>query len=152
MLMVSRLLLVLLILTGLIPVRICTFAASTPHPVPNPVEKSTDQAGEKPRCGCRSKSKPIDNRIRQSVVAQTPCEAEQGLLSHDRDCPAAKPLTSGDPAVSPATPETLTALDLVQPQWNSPYSRSAISTAFPPIFRIHVDPLPRYLAFLTLLI
>ena len=47
--MVSRLLLVLLILTGLIPVRICTCAASTfkAHTVPNAVEQSTELGGRK---------------------------------------------------------------------------------------------------------
>lgn len=150
--MVSRLLLVLLILSGSIPVRICTCTASAAHPNPPAVEQSPEQSSEKPRCGCRSKSKPIENDIRQSAVAESQCHDEHGPLSHDRDCPAANPLNPLEPAVSTATPETLTALDLVQPQWNSPYGSSAIPKAFPPIFRIHVDPLPRYLELLTLLI
>lgn len=150
--MVNRLLLVLLILSGLIPVRICTCAASAAHPNPPAVEQSPEQSSEKPRCGCRSKSKPIENSIRQSVVAESQCEDEHRPLSHDRDCPAANPLTPLEPAVSTATPETLTALDLVPPQWSSPYFSSSVHRAFPPIFRTHFDPLPRYLEFLTLLI
>ncbi len=150
--MVSRLLLVLLILSGSIPVRICTCTASAAHPNPPAVEQSPEQSSEKPRCGCRSKSKLIENNILQSVVAESPCEDEHGPLSHDRDCPAAKPLTPLEPTVTVASSESLTAIDLVQPQWNSPYGGSAIPKAFPPIYRIHVDPLPRYLELLTLLI
>lgn len=132
--MLSRLFLVLLILTGPMPVRVCTCAASHAPCAPHEAHLSDHDADESHGC-CHSKSK-------------APCEAERAPLSHDRDCPVANPLPSPPPAVP--TPDTLTDLDLVGPLWNASYSSTAIPAECPPLFRHHVDPLPRYLELLTL--
>jgi len=137
--MLSRLFLVLLIVTGPMPVRVCTCTASAAHTVQLP-----DHDAEESHCCCPSKSKAVD--------AEKPCEAEHAPLSHDPDCPAANSLPSPQPAVPTPSPDTLTALDLVPLQWNAPYSSTMIPAKCPPLFRLHVDALPRPLEFFALLI
>lgn len=146
--MVVRLLLAVLMLTGLVPVRVCTCVAAT-HPAAAPVKEATHPATEKSRCGCRSESKPAAFPDPARVDSPMNCH-DHHSIPHEASCPAMNPLPTLEPALPSADPVPSAVLDLALTLWNAPYALGPIPTVSPPHFPPHVGALPRYLELLTL--
>ena len=129
-----RLLLAMLMLTGMMPARVCTCAAAAHS------DHGDSEHDEHP---CDNLPEECPNHNEGSIPQPCP---------HDRDCPVANPQASAPPALPTPSPEALTDLDLVRPHWHAPPAFPMILAKGPPHFRSHVGPLPRYLEFRTLLI
>lgn len=142
-----RLLLVLLTLTGIVPIRVCTCAAAT-QPKPSAVEKSP--------CCCRSESKCAGEAAPLPVgpthASEAPCGDHHPVPHpHDRDCPAANPLAAVEPAVPAGYPILLDSLDLLPPPWSEPFVWGLVVSPAPPSpSRPHVGHVPLYLALRTI--
>jgi len=146
--MLCRMLLATLVLLGHYPAGVCTCQASE-HRHPGLMEHITDHPLVAPDCAGQSVA---FNPCSTTVQVKITHDSEPAPPCHHRDCPAANPLSSLVPAVSTASPITLTADEFILSQLKLSYGSSAVPKAVATLFRIHVDPLPRYLEFLSLLI
>lgn len=99
--MLTRLLVAMLMLTGPVPVRVCTCAAAS-VPCDSICEVASSPAPLK-NCGCRhrshTESPTTDESARVNPRTSSTADDVPQQERHDRDCPAVNPLPPGPAAV-----------------------------------------------------
>ena len=142
--MLVRLLLVVLMTAGPIPVRLCTCAAaggSDPRPAPPPA------AAPAKSCGCKN-HEVAESAPPAGDALKTRAACAEQPVRHDRDCPAVNPR----PAITAAA--VTPAGDLAADSGPAPAARSDAPAIMRPISVASPDPgppsLPLYLSLRSL--
>ena len=138
--MLIRLLVVLLVLTGLMPVRVCTCTGATPAST-GPVEVVPQRES---RCCCHSQKPPAVS------VPESRHHCDDAPPAHDPDCPALNPLPTLDAAIPSPSVELPSAIEVFTPAWITPPLGRSIRRPHPPLLEWRAGELPRYLLFLSL--
>lgn len=156
--MLVRLLVAVLMLTGPMPVRVCTCAAARPSaPADQTLPSPESPAPESKGCGCRNKS----NTGSQTDAAKTPSEdhsagdaggghSHPDRLPHDRNCPAVNPAPVVTAVVPSPVVDAPTDHDLGLPLWVEPAGGGDARVASPPERHQTFRSVPLYISLLTL--
>lgn len=148
--MLVRLLVAILMVTGPIPVRVCTCAAASAPKTP--VTCDSPESAPKPtkRCGC-SRTSPSRELASNSVDAvHTHDEDTAPVDRHDRDCPAVNPApVASFPAPSP-TVDCPADPGLLLPAWDEPVSSGRVCAPPQSDHRLFGATVPLYLSLLSI--
>ena len=139
--MLMRLLLVLLVSTGLVPVGVCTCTGAARPASTRPVEVATQRESH---CCCHPK-KPI-----AVSEAESRNHCDDAPPAHDPNCPALHPVPVLDAAIPSPSVEWPSAIEVSMPAWITRFSDRSIRTPPPPVFDWRAGALPRYLFLLSL--
>jgi hypothetical protein len=157
--MLVRLLIAVLMLTGPLPVRVCTCAAAArpSAPADQALPSLGPPAAESTGCGCRNKS----NADSQADAAETPSgdhsarEAGGGhshpdRQPHERNCPAVNPRPVVTAAVPSPAADAPTDHDLGLPLWVDPVGGCGARISSRPKRHQTLRSVPLYISLLTL--
>ena len=153
--MLIRMLLVLLMVVGPMPVQICNCAVAS-QPTANVVDTPLDHQIEASHCECRAKS---PSSVAETVLFSQSCDAAAMLetsgdhshpLQHSPDCPAVNPVPVATPAISNVTFKLTFVVDLGLHLWGQllPIQVRRVRTL--QAVSSPVRSIPLYLAQLTL--
>lgn len=122
--MLLRLLLVVLLVTGQIPVRVCTCAASAAGATPAAPRDSEPTAPRGISAGHHSKCRHANHQAEDSDAARSHSTSDHSVPAgggHEENCPLANPWATPGEAVLPQTSNDSTAANgEAPPVWFSP--------------------------------
>lgn len=153
--MLVRLLVAVLMLTGPMPVRVCTCAASA-RPTAPAEEPFRQPSPQSKACGCghRAKANAASTIPDKSQAhGHVPSDGTTGHSHtdrHDRDCPAVKPRPVVSAAVQTPAPDTSTDHAVSLPAWVEPLLGGHRHIGFPLEAQTAPSAVPLYLSLCTL--